>query len=312
MRIKKTTEFHLIVKFLEENFSSPTHWPEWNILVSSFYNTVFFYYCACEDNEIIGVLPVHKKKKGLLNILYSGQFWYIPYGGWIFSKRINLNSYKQLIDKISSLTVFQLPLLEDFNISLQKKNLKYYKTLILRLDEEMESIWLNHINSKKRNKIRKAQKNNILIEYNERFTNSFYLLYKNACTKNKLKLLPWDFFLELNNSNHIKFLIITALKGKTPLANIVIVYDKNYAIYWLGNQVDNSPNLGQGELLQWEAIKKMKDYGCKFYDLCYIDEKILPHIYEFKSSFSKIEIDVPLINIKPVLFRVVNKLSNLF
>jgi len=101
-------------------------------------------------------------------------------------------------------------------------------------------------------------------------------------------------------------------KQNETIANVVIVYDKDYSIYWLGNHADNAPNSGQGELLQWEVIKRMKEKGCSYYDLCYIEKKRLPHIYKFKSGFCKNEVSVPHIVYKSLPFNVSNKLYKIF
>jgi lipid II:glycine glycyltransferase (peptidoglycan interpeptide bridge formation enzyme) len=93
---------------------------------------------------------------------------------------------------------------------------------------------------------------------------------------------------------------------------VVISYDKDYSIYWLGFSSENVPNLGQGELLQWEAIKRMKNYGCKYYDLCYIEKDRLPHIYRFKKGFSKNEIEVGTSNKRPISYKIINRINKIF
>ena len=95
------------------------------------------------------------------------------------------------------------------------------------------------------------------------------------------------------------------------MRHIIIAYDKNYSFYWLGNNNNNIPNLGQNELLQWEAIKKMKTAGCPYYDLCFIEKERLPHIYKFKKGFTKNEVSIPLIIVNPLLYKIVNKLNKL-
>ena len=92
----------------------------------------------------------------------------------------------------------------------------------------------------------------------------------------------------------------------------MIIYDKDYAIYWLGINCNNIPNNGQGEMLQWEAIKYAKSKGCKYYDLCFIEKEKLPHIYEFKKGFSKWEVEVPYIMQKPLAYRFINRIKKCF
>jgi len=311
MKIVKETKYDLVEDFLKSNFSSPTHWPDWNLVVSKHFDTEFLYLCAYEDEEVIGICPVHKQKKGILSYYQSGQFHYIPFGGWIFSKNVNHQRNKLPIENLAHFQMFCLPSINEFNAQYQKNNINY-KTLVLDLREDLEVIWNEQIHSKRKNKIRKAKKNKIRIEATKIFNNSFFTIYKNSSTRNNLKLLPPYFFTELyQNSNNISFEIISAIKNDKYIANVVIAYDKNYSIYWLGNNAYNSPNLGQGDLLQWEVIKRMKQNGCFYYDLCYIEKERLPNIYKFKSGFCKNEIDVPNVVSKSISFRLINKLNKL-
>jgi len=62
MKIVKETNWDVVIDFLRLNFSSPTHWPDWNLIVNKHFNTEFFYFCAYENKELVGICPVHKKK----------------------------------------------------------------------------------------------------------------------------------------------------------------------------------------------------------------------------------------------------------
>lgn len=311
--IKKEVNFDKIKIFLNKNFSLPTHWPDWNVIISKFYNTEFFYFVCCNENEILGICPVHKEKKGLLSYYYSGQFNFIPYGGWLFKKNMELDLKPLPISSFSFFQAFNLPLLSEFLFSTKNNIVHSFKTLVIDLQENLETIWTKSLDSKRRNMIRKAEKNNVKIYDGKNDLRHFYEVYKEASLKNNLKVLSYNFFEELfSSANNIKFEILIAKLEEKTLSIIVIVYDKFYSIYWLGNNVVNAPNLGQGELLQWEAIQRMKKNGCKYYDLCYIEKDRLPNIYEFKKGFSKMEVEVPLINHKPFIFRLVRKLQNVF
>lgn len=54
MTIKKLTNFDLVENFLQNNFSLPTHWPEWNLLVSKIYGSNFYYLGAFHENILMG------------------------------------------------------------------------------------------------------------------------------------------------------------------------------------------------------------------------------------------------------------------
>lgn len=126
MKIRKEFDFSIICDFLKENFSSPTHWPDWNLVVSKFYNTSFFYYTAYKKNNLIGICPVHEHGNGLLKTLHSGQFHLIPNGGWIFNKNTKINESFFSLKSTQMFQSFSLPIIENFkasyNLKKQKKN----------------------------------------------------------------------------------------------------------------------------------------------------------------------------------------------
>lgn len=156
MEIKKIREqnFDIVIEFLNNNFSSPTHWPEWNLVVSKYFNTTFFYFGAYEKADLIGICPIHEEKKGLFKYYNSGQFRYIPFGGWIFSKPSSVVFKDLHIEKLSYLQLYSLPLLNDFKFSTDNKG-KTFKTLVINLEEEINNIWDHQLSPNKRNKIRK-------------------------------------------------------------------------------------------------------------------------------------------------------------
>lgn len=311
MILQKTRNYSVIEKFLNNNFSSPTHWPDWNIVVSKHYHTDFFYYMAYEDNELIGIFPMHEKKSKFLTSNFSGQYYYIPNGGWIFSKTHDFDFHHFESNLFTKISMSCLPAIDNFN-TIYANESYLSETLIIPLDQTLDEIWNKQINSKRRNMIRKAEKEGVaIIKININEIDLFYNYYKIANNKNKILIQSKDFFIDLfNNAKNINFELLFAYLDDKPIGAIVTVNDKDYSFYWLGISI-NAKNYGQGELLQWEAIKRMRNYGCKFYDLCHINEYRLPHIYQFKSGFSKIR--VPIANFRkiPLPFKVINKLLSL-
>lgn len=79
--IESSKNYLIVEEFLKNNFSSPTHWPNWNILVSKYFHTDFLYSLAFSGIELIGICPLHKITNGALSNFYSGQFHFIPNGG---------------------------------------------------------------------------------------------------------------------------------------------------------------------------------------------------------------------------------------
>lgn len=314
IKIITSNDYNLVNNFLNNNFSSPTHYPDWNDVISKNFNTNFYYLLLYENKELTGICPVHEIKKNSFKHWFSGQFHYNPYGGWILSQNglKSINNYKHY-NHYDFFQIFALPQIPEFSIESLKKRPIFFKTLIVDLTKNLDKIWSEDIDTKRRNMIRKAEKNNIRTEILEnKFSDNWYSLYLKTNKNYNLEVLSETFFVDLfKNTNNISFLIINAYYEDNIISSAVIVLDKFYSIYWLGNNLKQY-NLGQSELIQWTAIKKAKEMGCKYYDLCYIEKDRLPHIYEFKKGFSKWEVDVPLITYKSLTYRIVNKLKNVF
>jgi hypothetical protein len=311
MKIKKIfyNDFKIVEEFLLLNFSSPTHWPEWNLLVSKYYNADFYYFGLFEKRKLVGICPIHETKSGLRKILNSGQFHLIPNGGWLMNKEKEIDISNIPIPFNGRLECFALPAIKEFGATYLKTS-KIFYTLLVDLKREEENIWLDCINSKRRNMIRKSLKMGVTLAKGADRFNDFYELYAESNTLLGFKGLPFDFFKELiKGSDNIHFVPFVAYQNDSPCSVIGLIHDKNYALYWLGATKHNSGNLGQGDLLQWEAIRHSKAHGCKYYDLCYIEKEKLPNIYEFKKGFSNTEVEVPFTTKKRIMFRILNKIQ---
>jgi hypothetical protein len=307
---KKIVDFDLIIRFLEVNFSSPTHWPEWNLLVSKYFNTDFYYFALLDKKgELVGICPIHETRNGLTKSLNSGQFHYIPNGGWLLSCEKEINISGLPIPFNARFECFALPAIKEFGAKYSKPT-KSFCTLIVDLEKDEDEIWSESIDSKRRNMIRKSLKTDLRIKKGFDALKDFYMLYSENSDRKGIEKLPISFFEELTREvKNVHFVPFVAYKDDFRCGALGLIYDKDYAFYWLGSTKHNAGNLGQGDLLQWEAIQHSKANGCKYYDLCYIEKERLPHIYEFKKGFSKTEVEVPYILKKQTMFRIMNKLQ---
>jgi lipid II:glycine glycyltransferase (peptidoglycan interpeptide bridge formation enzyme) len=278
-------------------------------LVSKYFKTDF-YYLGLQDkrDELIGICPIHETGNGLIKNLNSGQFHYIPNGGWLLNREKEIKISGLPIPFNARIECFTLPSLKEFKVSYSKPT-KSFCTLIVDLEKKEDEIWSEYIDPKRRNMIRKALKTGLQLKNGFDALKDFYILYSENSSRNGPEKLPLNFFeVLIRDVKNIHFKPFVAYKDDSPCGSLGLIYDKNYALYWLGATKHNAGNFGQGELLQWEAIKDVKVYGCKYYDLCYIEKERLPHIYEFKKGFSKTEVEVPYIVKKQIMFRIINKL----
>lgn len=310
--IKRSDNFEAVEDFLRANFSAPTHWPEWNQWVAEDSGTNFFYWLLYLKENLIGVCPVHESidENGKTELV-SGQYKFIPYGGWILADSVDLND-------IPSATKFQevfqahcLPSLPEFGIRYPTQE-GDMATLVLSLANKSEDdLWTQVVHSKRRNMIRKAEKVQINVKEveTEQEFQDFYRAYQEASERNDLSLLPQSFFHRFLKARNIKLRLLNAYKDGLILSNVGLVLDKNYAIYWLGNNANDTRNEGQGELLQWEAMKLALAEGCSYYDLCYIEPERLPQIYKFKKGFAKEEVAISVQSQKSLLTKAVRKIQ---
>ena len=79
--------------------------------------------------------------------------------------------------------------------------------------------------------------------------------------------------------------------------------------YYKGAGLFDVKNEGQGELLQWEAIKISKSLGTKYYDLCNLDKDNLPSIYRFKTGISNTIYKYPKLTKNKLGYKVLNRLN---
>jgi len=300
--------FDSVRHFLGGVFSSPTHWPGWNLAVSRHYSTRFSYFAIESGGQIHAVCPVHEVRDGWRKRFHSGQFHYIPYGGWISDCNQVISEVSYPLHLNAMIECFSLPQSGLFGTTGSVTGKCFY-TMVNDLRREEEEIWSASIDAKRRNMIRKADRSGVSVLYGADVSDDFYELYSSAMARNGLACLSGQFMKEMEDLNgEVTFIPFVAYLNGKPCSALGLVYDKDYAIYWLGATDRDSAGLGQGELLQWEAIRFSRQHGCRYYDLCYTDRERLPHIYEFKKGFSDKEAIIPYYNKKKLLYKVLSKL----
>jgi hypothetical protein len=305
-----------IDQFIDLNRGLVFHYTKLNEIVSLVNNTELFYSFAYNNDLIIGICPIHKVKKGLLRLNYSCNGNYeIPYGGWVFNK--NQIDFERLW-KCTSLAPFEsltywTSFFYDIPEPLKQQSSKF-ETGLIDLSFTIEELWQNSVHSKRRNMIRKAEKSGILIKnYGKEGFQIYQSLMVEMRNKTGLKETTSAFYNKILDSYcSDKALISIAFLNEKPVSGTIILGNMNVMHYWQGASVSDAPNLGQGELLQWEAIKWAKNQGAKYYDLCVIEPERLPFIAQFKMGFSKDTVPFYCIYKKTLTFRVTNKIQDVF
>jgi lipid II:glycine glycyltransferase (peptidoglycan interpeptide bridge formation enzyme) len=239
----------------------------------------------------------------------------VPYGGWVFNE--NETGFENLWRSMSfapfeSFT-YWTSFLYDLPESLNKISRKS-ETGIIDLSPTIDELWQNCVHSKRRNMIRKAEKTGIVIRnYGKEGLKDYHGLMVAMRKKAGLKEVSSEYYDKIISEYFPdKALILIAFLNEQPVSGIILLGNNNVMHYWQGASVSDSPNLGQGELLQWEAIKWAKNQGIRFYDLCVIEPMRLPQIATFKLGFTQVQVPFYCITKKSLTFRIMNKIQKVF
>jgi len=300
---------------LDENYSGVFHEPDFHRIVEEIYNTEFSYNLVYNSRgRLIALCPLHAIRNGILSRTYSNPTIYeVPYGGWVYNR--NEVSLLELFNQMKlffneSLTYWSLPQVGN-NDYPQIKHKKQFQTSIIDLEVSEDTIWRSSINSKRRNMIRKAQRNNILIEkLDYKKFEVYYKLMKETYQYAGLKIKPKEYYCKILETYvpNCRATIMLAKKDNAVISGLLLLRNKHICHYWLGATKKGTENLGQGELLQWKAIKWAKETGSRYYDLCVVEPERLSNIARFKLGFSKRIVPFYCISKRKIGYRIFTRI----
>jgi lipid II:glycine glycyltransferase (peptidoglycan interpeptide bridge formation enzyme) len=286
-----------------------------NELVSKYYRTKFYYVVDDIVKPTI-ISPLHIENGAFIKKYNFWPSFDIPYGGFIGNYRYNLNFVNvKLYESFRYAGIPETNSIDTQNI-IVAPGLAWQETCMIDLSDNLDTIFNHEINSKKRNKIRKAEKNGIEIKIYDTVepSNDFFTLLNGLHKRLRYDFLKPEYYLDLLNyyipRNKAKLLV--AYKEDIPLSAVMLVANKNYVHYYKGCSANNVINEGQGELLQWEAIKWAKDIGAKYYDLCGLSKDRLPQLYIFKTGISRKIFYYPVYYKSGLLYKVINRAYKVF
>jgi len=300
-KVVKPTEYinNQILELINKKEGSVFHEPALNRIIEEKFKTEFYYLVDNPDNiNHASVLHITRNKFGLrrynLRPLRD-----IPYSGFIGKDHVDFEKFSI-----------------GFNESLYYVGFPYYKelncrsgqTTMIDLSQNEEEIFNKVIHSKRRNMIRKAQRNNIAVEiYNDLSGfDKFWPILRELHEYLGYGQLDYDYYKKIvmeYSRNHQAFTLLAYEKGVT-LSGVLILGNSNYMHYYKGATKPGVNNNGQGELLQWEAIKLSKRLGARYYDLCNLNKDKLPEIYRFKTGISDNKFRYPIFTIDPFVYKV--------
>ncbi len=297
-----------ISDLIMQNNGSIFHEVDLNRIIENTFGTELRYLVDNPSNiSQAAVVHITKNKFGLkrynLRPLYD-----IPYSGFIGNKTVDFNKFS--VNLMESISYAGFPYRREYG-----KNINLGETAMVDLSLDEDEIFSRVIHSKRRNMIRKASKQGITIETYSSMNglDVFWPILKQLHEKLGYSHLTYHYYkniFEKYAKNKQAFVLI-ALRNNSPISGIFILGNPNYMHYYKGASVFGIKNEGQGELLQWEAIKLSKSIGAKYYDLCNLNKEKLPEIYRFKTGISKEIFQYQIYSQNAIGYRIANKLSKI-
>jgi lipid II:glycine glycyltransferase (peptidoglycan interpeptide bridge formation enzyme) len=179
------------------------------------------------------------------------------------------------------------------NIRKAPTDLKPTHTVLIDLYRSEEELF-NRMKPKTRYNIRLGLKKGLKIRTDDgRDLPEWYRIYRQTSERKGIVSESASYFerlFDLAGRRYPVIRLITARYGERTAAGIVLALYKNRAYYLYGASDYSLRHLMAPQLLQWEAVKSAKRYGCRWYDLFGIPPTPDAHhpmhgLYRFKTGF---------------------------
>jgi len=279
--------YHKISDFIVQNNGSVFHEVDLNRIVEESFNTEL-YYLIDNPSHITSCAPIHITKNRFSFKKYNFRPLYdIPYAGFVGEHFIDYANFS--IGFFESISYVGFPYEKDFDVD--SANIRIGETAMVDLSLDEDEIFAKVIHSKRRNMIRKALKQGIVVKsyFTTEGLRKYWPILKQLHDKLGYNQLTFEYYNKIfqKYAHKNQAFILVAYKNGEPISGLFILGNKNFMHYYKGASVFGVKNEGQGELLQWEAIKISKSLGSKYYDLCNLNKDTLPDIYRFKTGISR-------------------------
>jgi lipid II:glycine glycyltransferase (peptidoglycan interpeptide bridge formation enzyme) len=165
----------------------------------------------------------------------------------------------------------------------RKRTAKQWHSSMIDLSLEEIEIRKN-LNGKWRNQLKKAKKSNIKIKNDNSVVSLSWLLdrYKQMMKDKSFKGPSVELYIDLHSLNKNNLYVFQAWLDGQVVAGILIVRHGTSCTYQIGWNSPIGRKVHSNNLLLWNAILKMKQHGCIFFDMGGIDTVNTPGIAKFK------------------------------
>lgn len=231
------------------------------------------------------VLPFSVKKRQLFS---SVQLPCLPQGCTPENEKAFVNDAVRLICKTVNPDYIYTTATSVFDEFCDKSDYCKFGSYIISLDKTEDEL-LEGMHSKHRNVVRKAIKDGLTVECGPEYADVCYDLIKDTYQRQGKSAFSHQHFDQLKGmSDHVDFWVVK--NGEEYQGCAVLLWNKGFSSYYLHGGSAAHPHGGALNLLHWEAIKKMKERGVRYYD--FVGARINPEpgtklegIQRFKSRF---------------------------
>jgi len=253
-----------------------------------------------ENNETIGLAQIIKYP-----LPFNKNFLYIPRGPIILNKQ-NFSSevLEQYLNKLAreENAIFIRIDSGVFKNAKPSPTLAYRSAITQPKTEWMidlslsENDLLAQMHEKTRYNIRLAQKKGVLAKtyFGNDMKNQleyFFNLLKETAQRDKFYLHPIVHYQKIIDIFNDKIELVSAeYEGKILAAGLVL-FSGNTATYLYGGSSSENRNLMAPYAMHWEAIKRGKERGCKWYSFGAVNDTDLASVARFKQGFGGEAID---------------------
>ncbi len=199
-------------------------------------------------------------------------------------KEINRKLARILKEDFDDIALCFSPLIRDLQPYIWEGfSTKINYTYRLNLDN-LDDIW-NSMDASRRRDIRRAKKDDIVVENLTNFDDTFNLVEKTYARQNKnpyFKETAYAINQALEREEKCRSFLAISSDGQ-PLAAVYIIWDKATAYYLLGGYDTKYSHHGAGALAMWEAIKySSEELGLSTFDF---EGSMVQHIEKYFRKF---------------------------
>ena len=169
-------------------------------------------------------------------------------------------------------------------------------TVFLNLEDEKDQL-LRRMKSKTRYNIRLSRRRGVRVaNVDASRLDAWYRLYRETARRNHIVLHERRYFetllavQEARPDDRTSVHLLMAEADGTPLAGMFLAVSEDQAAYLYGASSSRQRNKMATYALQWRAICRAKDHGCRYYDMFGVSPSPSPShpmygLYRFKTGF---------------------------